>query len=233
MSRLAATIAATLMQQRPATTEAPPKERAMRLRGPLKYFFDFSSDAQFDPSLDKSYKSDYSTLIYHKVRYIHQQHINLCGDACINMLMAFHNRPYRMSLNNPRGVLDGTSSGILISQLQSAGLTPSLPRDRIGQTALTMNDLAKYLIVNGPVICASKVRYGVVSHWILLIGISESEIIYHDPWRGPNLRMSISAFNNWLDWEEVFSMIAVARRHGISTTTSPPTTANHFRPSGT
>lgn len=180
----------------------------MRLRGPIAKIFGFSSadrdkPGQFisAPIQPGARKLPYARLL---VPFVHQSHVNLCGDACVQMLLAFRGKQYQAKLDeNPRGVFTGIQARDASEMLTNAGVKHffvDLPPDKQCKAV----DLAEYLQLCGPVIC------GGLHHFVLLVGIHEDHVFLHDPWRGPNLTMTLNEFNNFLDWTDRRCMIAPA-----------------------
>jgi hypothetical protein len=145
------------------------------------------------------------TKIYHPgVGFIFQNHLNLCGDACANMLLKFHGKQPKSALvqssghtgvlkmvSNPRGVLKGTQSQDLITMLDTSDLwiyqfytTEPFAPNTIG---FVLSDF-------GPFIAAVQFNR-FAGHAILVFGVQGDQIFYHDPWRGANKSMSIAEFN--------------------------------------
>jgi hypothetical protein len=141
--------------------------------------------------------------IFHNVGFVHQNHINLCGDACTSMLLLYRGKMALAAVDpspkhanvflmrdNPRGVLTGSNTGTLIAGMKGANLQvyDVSPQAGAAWTAQTLGDA---LTTFGPVmICVafSAAAY----HWILLTGIQNSTIFYHDPWRGRNMSMTVA-----------------------------------------
>lgn len=141
-------------------------------------------------------------FMYGNVKYIHQGHINLCTEACINMMLAFHGKPHQETLDkNPRGMMESQTSWDMVDKLKEAGLRRirlRLPSNRQWKAV----DLAKNLREFGPAICSITNNHGISYHAILLIGVNENEVLYHDPWTREFETMPLSVFNNKLEWED-------------------------------
>lgn len=172
----------------------------MRLKGPFRKIFgmtksDFGDHAAIDGGLD------------YEVTFVHQNHVNLCGDASAQMLLLFNERApsvalkrneghealsYRMK-RNPRGVLEGGNEVPLIATLTAAGLRAWDICPRVGRWSgdLVMSCLRTY----GPY--AQSVQFSVVSHWVVVVGADRDKVYFHDPWRGANLSKTIA------DWTVV------------------------------
>jgi papain like cysteine protease AvrRpt2 len=180
----------------------------MRLKGPFAKVFGFSSKDHDKPGQFVSGPIDTANkpkmFARYNVPFIHQRHVNLCGDACINMLLAFKGRPYKAKLNkNPRGVFDGQTSDDVLAELKATGLprfSLALPQNH----QWTPDSLGEYLQRFGPIICKGDM------HFVLLVGIHESHVFIHDPWRGANITKTLAQFNSFLDWQDRDCMIASA-----------------------
>jgi peptidase C39-like protein len=184
------------------------KGSTMRLRGPLAKVFGFSSKDHEKPGrfisgpIEPGKKP--KAFARHNVPFIHQRHVNLCGDACINMLLAFKGRQFMAKLRkNPRGVFDGQTTDDVLAQLRAAGLpvfSLALPQDH----QWTPDILGEYLQKFGPIICKGSM------HFVLLVGIHEEHVCIHDPWRGANMTKTLDELNRFLDWQDRDCMIAAA-----------------------
>lgn len=136
------------------------------------------------------------------VEFIHQQHVNMCGDACVNMLFAYKGKAYeRMFKRNPRGVLEGLDTQQVKDKLMEAELLP-VPIPYPENRKWPAQQLASLIIAYGPLICAGK------RHFILVFGADQNKVVYHDPWRGPNKQMSLDDFNRFLRWSDDHCIIA-------------------------
>ncbi len=140
------------------------------------------------------------------VPFVHQNHINLCGDTCAQMLLLYHNgvgsvglkqhsrRPgeYRMR-RNPRGVLDGATDDDIVATLHNAGrYACNLVLD--AGFRWSTDSLGQVLGQLGPIVAT--MRHFQAEHWILVHGVDAGHVYYHDPWKGSNMRMSIRHFND-------------------------------------
>jgi hypothetical protein len=178
----------------------------MKLKGPMAKIFGFTSKDHDKPGqfISSPIQPGQKPTVYsrHNVPFIHQTHVNLCGDACINMLLAFKGRPYQSKLSqNPRGAFEGQSTYDISGRLNAAGVLHfSLARPKNRQW--TPEDLGDYLQKCGPIICAGTM------HFVLLVGIHEDHVFIHDPWRGANMTKTLEDFNRFLNWEDPDCMIA-------------------------
>jgi hypothetical protein len=131
-------------------------------------------------------------VVQEDVPFVHQNHINLCGDASAQMLAMYnqrlliigmkqnvgHENSYRLR-RNPRGVFQGRNGDRIARMLEGVGLQARLicPRDR-WTAALVRAALETY----GPYAQA----VGPLHHWVVVTGTDGESVIYHDPWRGRN-----------------------------------------------
>ena len=136
------------------------------------------------------------------VEFIHQQHVNMCGDACVNMLFSYKGKVYERAFKrNPRGILEGLATQQVKDKLMEAELLPvriPYPENKKWQA----RQLASLINEYGPLICAGK------WHFILVFGADQNKVVYHDPWRGPNKLMSLGDFNKFLSWSDDDCIIA-------------------------
>lgn len=135
------------------------------------------------------------------VEYIPQRHVNMCGDACLNMLLAHKGQPHEKAFkHNPRGILEGLDTDQVKQKLLNAGLVPAMIQ-RPQNEKWSGKDLASMINEYGPVICSVKMRLGSmrVNHFVVVFGADQANVAYHDPWSGPNKRMSLDDFNKFLN----------------------------------
>lgn len=96
---------------------------------------------------------------------------------------------------NPRGIFDGLEWDDVMAMFPNQFKDddpPSLGDDRyLYFDALTVYGPLMILISFGTEICGRK-----VNHWVLVTGIKDDTLVYHDSWRGANLSMSVAAFNS-------------------------------------
>jgi hypothetical protein len=159
----------------------------MRLKGPFRKLFGMSKG-------DHGHHVGDEGLEY-EVPFVHQNHVNLCGDASAQMLVMFNGRPATIGLkanaghdgsyrlrHNPRGILEGGTDDDLVAVLRAAGLQPWNICPRVGPWTAAFVRAA--LETYGPY--AQTVRFGVVGHWVVVTETDGQRVIYHDPWRGSN-----------------------------------------------
>ncbi|MBN3804791.1 hypothetical protein GXB81_17295 [Paraburkholderia sp. Ac-20336] len=158
--------------------------------------------------------------VFLDVPFVHQQHINLCGDASVNMLLAYHGKTTNDLAKNPRGILSGLTVSGIIAQIKEKGLQPThvrLPTARRAECKASWQNgpLCKALDRHGPIICMGRLPGDVVDHCIVLIGASDETVVYHDPWSGPRCTKTLEQFNAFLDWSDPYTMIAGSGRRLI------------------
>jgi Papain-like cysteine protease AvrRpt2 len=164
----------------------------MRLKGPFRKLFGMSKRDHGEHVGDDG--------LEYEVPFVHQNHVNLCGDASAQMLVLFYGRPatigmksnvghansYRLK-RNPRGVVEGSNDDDVVATIQAAGLQAWNICPRVGQwtAAFVRSALETY----GPY--AQTVRFSVAGHWVVVTGTDGHSVIYHDPWRGKNMSKTI------------------------------------------
>src|SRR5260370_36149680 len=99
----------------------------MKLPGPIAYIFKFSrkDTSQACAFTVRPHNEDGDQLPYaHKeVPFVHQNYVNLCGDACVNMVLGYHEKPFKKELQqNPRGAFQGIKPSEIIRQIDDAKL---------------------------------------------------------------------------------------------------------------
>lgn len=166
----------------------------MRLKGPFRKIFGMSKR-------DHGEHAGAEGLDY-DVTFVHQNHVNLCGDASAQMLLLFNERAPSVPLKrndghataswrmkrNPRGVLEGGNQDPLIATIRAAGLRAWDICPRVGKwtAELVLASLRTY----GPY--AQTVQFSVATHWVVVIGTDGHKVYYHDPWRGSNMSKTMA-----------------------------------------
>ena len=114
--------------------------------------------------------------------YEHQQHVNMCGEACVVMLYRYHGADAGIDMSrNPRGALKGGGTQKLLDGY--ARLAEETRRCR----NFDKDSLAYVLRTYGPVIVAGEfarfmgARWG---HFILVHGVVGHTVYIADPWHG-------------------------------------------------
>jgi hypothetical protein len=136
----------------------------------------------------------------YEVPFVHQNHVNLCGDASAQMLVMFNGRTATIGMKsnvghhnsfrlkrNPRGVFEGANDDDLVAMIQKSGLQAwnICPKAGLWTAKLVRSALETY----GPY--AQSVRFAVGNHWVVVTGTDGHRVIYHDPWRGKNQSKAI------------------------------------------
>lgn len=128
------------------------------------------------------------------VPFVHQNHINLCGDASAQMLLLFNQRtpnPGVLKQNaghansfrlrrNPRGIFSGSTDDTIVTQLRGAGLIAWNICPRVGPWSA--DRVLAALETYGPY---AQFFHG-VGHWVVVKGVDGNSVFYQDPWRGKN-----------------------------------------------
>ena len=145
---------------------------------------------------DTSEKEPLKRTHIHEVEFIQQGHVNLCGDACLEMLRLYNGEePHRevevnskslKSLSsNPRRAFQGLSREQLTKEIESSNfqLSELKFRTNVSDDKFT-SDLAD-CIEQGPVLIAYRGNpfWG---HYALIIGIIGDDLVIHNPWSGAN-----------------------------------------------
>ena len=161
----------------------------MRLKGPFRKLFGMSKR-------DHGHHAQADGLEY-DVPFVHQNHVNLCGDASAQMLVMFHGRPATIPLKgnaghpnsfrlkrNRRGVLEGSNEDKLVAMILASGLQAwnVCPSVGLWTGPLVRSTLETF----GPY--AQLVHFSIGGHWVVVTGTDGRHVIYHDPWRGGNNR---------------------------------------------
>ncbi|WP_241301360.1 papain-like cysteine protease family protein [Microbulbifer elongatus] len=181
----------------------------MRLKGPFRKIFGMSKRDH------NRHAVDLGNLEY-LVPFVHQNHCNLCGDSSAEMLLLFHGKnpaaplkangghanSWRMRVN-PRGVLSGASdddvANVITGRgLQAWGLEPTVGRWSVPMVYRALSNYGPY---------AQSVRFSVAGHWVVVIGVDANHVIYHDPWRGQNMRQTEA---KWIasTFSDIYSTVA-------------------------
>jgi hypothetical protein len=167
-----------------------------------------------------------SNSFYHGVPFTAQSHVNLCGDACANMLIRFYNNASNVDLTqsksnpaamkmmtNPRGMFSGSGPNEWARELAGAGLSPYSFFSHNPQ----FNSKQLYYILSdcGPFI-AGVAFNRFTEHAILVNGMIYDDALtdklyYHDPWRGSHMSMTLAAFNTICKASDSNSFLTVAQ----------------------
>ncbi|WP_323071929.1 papain-like cysteine protease family protein [Mycetohabitans endofungorum] len=151
------------------------------------------------------------------VKYHHQQHVNMCGDASAAMLLSFFGKKPVDLDKNPRRLWEGLNSTQLMNLLESHGFRVSSipmpprferhPKDGTTKGGWESAQLCSLLNGFGPIICGGRWPRHMSGHCILLIGATENTVVYHDPWSGAKRTRTLQQFNGFLDWDDPNAMI--------------------------
>jgi hypothetical protein len=132
----------------------------------------------------------YTEGVFYNVDYMHQQHVNLCTDTCVQMLYKAGDRPFASLSKNPRGAFEGLDYTEL-NGLTKANIIMSMPSEAAAKREdRVASELKQKLEKSGPFILNIGLR-GNFQHSVLVTGISNGNIIYNDPLTGPNRVLSI------------------------------------------
>ena len=188
----------------------------MELPDPLKWIIGmtYNTDATGLP--------ESATRLQLRVPFVHQQHVNLCGDAAALMIAKFWQLDTLVDTSrNPRGAFEGSMVGEH-KHISSFGVLNWKRED--GPAAAhrwTAAELRDRLSTHGPLACALShsltlpvvnVTVAQWGHWIVLIGVDTNlqSLSYHDPWRGQYRIMSLADFNFQFDWDDGGEMFRLA-----------------------
>lgn len=171
----------------------------MKLRGPLRAIWSFNAtnDTKKLEAEQKRFKGRTveAASHIHAVNYIHQGHVNLCGDACVEMLRRFYgDNPLRATTTNskkveslstnPRRIFKGLSINEIYEETIHSNFKLSelkFPVSSVPKEAL-LESLTE-LISEAPILLSYR-ENNFYSHYVLLIGIIGDKLVIHDPWSG-------------------------------------------------
>jgi Papain-like cysteine protease AvrRpt2 len=137
-----------------------------------------------------------------QVKDIRQQLPNACGDACVNMMLAFHKKPHRTIGVNNRRLSEGLELSAMRSQLRQQGIVTKRFRPSVnGQ--ITEQDLCRWL-QTGPFICATK------DHYVLVTGFSSGVVTIQCPLLGKRTG-SLELLNKYVDLSNPDAVIGSIR----------------------
>ncbi|WP_422138796.1 papain-like cysteine protease family protein [Endozoicomonas sp. ALC020] len=195
----------------------------MKLRGPLRAIWGFNAtnDTTNLEAEQKKFKGRSVELKshIHPVKYIHQGHVNLCGDACVEMLRRFYGDDplFVTSINpekveslstNPRRIFKGfpleefyeesIRSNFKLSELQ-------FPDSSYTKEALV--ESLTELIAETPILLRYQENcfYG---HYALLIGIMGDKLVIHDPWSGGSQIETVEWLQSLISENELEAFLA-------------------------
>jgi len=123
-----------------------------------------------------------------------QTRLNACGDACMNVMLAFHGMRHVTSGTNDRRVFQGLVDLDLALLIEAHGLQVTfLEPARDGD--ITGEELHRWLRTHGPLICGSR------DHFFVVTGVCDDEVTIHCPLLGRR-QGSIDALNSYIDWRQ-------------------------------
>jgi ABC-type bacteriocin/lantibiotic exporter with double-glycine peptidase domain len=115
-----------------------------------------------------------------------------CGIACLQMLTQFYNiaatEEYIISLAHPSEAT-GTSRHAMLAALHSLGI-------QANGSLLDLQNIYAALLNNTPVLVNIHDIEDGEGHYIVVVGMSDTHVYIHDPWRTPNLAVDIQLFTN-------------------------------------
>lgn len=134
--------------------------------------------------------------------YVHQEHINMCGEAACCMLMRFAGTAASPPRKNPRGPLEGADwEDHLRAQyprLKKQG------RLRATGGAWTPETLMDQLLAVGPMMVSGNFAKipvaGWTGHYVVIKGIQGDDVYLFDPWHGPNVSRKLAFINQQIAW---------------------------------
>ncbi|MCC6133264.1 MAG: hypothetical protein IT186_25315 [Acidobacteria bacterium] len=164
----------------------------MRLKGPFRKIFGMSKR-------DHGHHVGEGGIEY-EVPFVHQNHVNLCGDASAQMILMFygkqpsialkrnvgHDNSYRIK-RNTRGIVEGSNDDDVAAVINGSGLRAWGFSPMLGPwTAETVRDALETF---GPY--AQSVQFSSAGHWVVVSGTDGEHVIFQDPWRGQNKRKTV------------------------------------------
>lgn len=128
------------------------------------------------------------------VEDIRQQKTNACGDACVNVLLAYHGLPHASFGTNNNRWTTGVDTRTLSQELRKHNLRAVMLRPTERNT-ISSADLSRWLHKHGPLICETP------DHFIVVNGIKGDRVSIHCPLLGKRTG-SVAALNRYLDWSD-------------------------------
>ena len=116
-------------------------------------------------------KTTHPNAIFYDVGFIDQVHGNLCTNASENMIYHFAGKPISTMIINPRGPFAGSGTNQAFFDTEMIDLS--------AQTIKTKLSLI------GPFLLHLPLRYN-AGHTVVVVGLANQNIIYHDPLTGSN-----------------------------------------------
>lgn len=130
-----------------------------------------------------------------KVPYVKQSHVNMCGDACVEMLSRYYDWGLNINMaRNTRGITDGLTGAEALQRLGDKGCRGYAAR---------LGDLKNLLTRRGPLMCGGAFAHmgvlGTQGHWIIIKGMDATHFWTHDPWHGANVKVEMGYLMSALD----------------------------------
>jgi hypothetical protein len=160
--------------------------------------------AELDQHNDMKYPGVVIPYWSNNVPMISQLHYNMCGDAALNMVLAFHGKfdsatnlnPQSTVADNPRCIFRGFTTNDITQRLNDANLRVVSVGPKNTNEELSALEIALRLKLYGPIVCSIN-AFG-LPHFAVLTKVTEDHVFYHDPWQGPNQKKTIAEFNSQL-----------------------------------
>ena len=166
---------------------------------------------------------------YPGVPYIFQNHVNLCNDACTNMLLSYYGKQTAPLVacrkhaginklqSNPRRPFQGSGASHAMDLLDDAGLN-AYSLDVFPGDTFNRSHIEGVLTWYAPFIASIRSsRFS--THAILILAIQGDRLFYHDPWKGANMSMTLDRLNDIA----VCASVTTATTHPVD-----PAVPRHF-----
>ncbi len=140
--------------------------------------------------------------------YVHQEHINMCGEACCVMLAKFAGEKAELPKKNPRGPFEGAEWDDLAQTYKSSFAKNLLKKNYVGASGnkWTIEQLKQQLLQVGPMMVSGEFvdlpLAGWMGHWVVIKGVQGDNVYLHDPWHGPNTKRSLKFMNEHMNFED-------------------------------
>jgi hypothetical protein len=161
-----------------------------------------------------------ATTLQLRVPFIHQDNVNLCGDAAALMIAKFWQLDTIIDTSvNPRGAFEGSDVREHVKITTFGKLKWDLVDPPGTARTWTAAEVRDRLSTRGPLACAlshsttvpvvGTVEWG---HWIVLTGVdtATNALMYHDPWRGQHKTMQVADLNRQLDWDDAGTVVCLS-----------------------
>ena len=117
---------------------------------------------------------------------------NACGDACMQMILAYHGKKHATIGSNERPIFKGMQTHDLDESLQEAGLASFSLEPKASQKCTT-EDIKMWLERFGPIVCLGR------GHVSVIANLTDAGVHMHDPLLGQKT-ISLDNLNKWIDW---------------------------------